>query len=466
MLTNTDSSPKQSSTFVKTLQGKLKDIKNFSNWSEKEQMVAVSVAGTIFGAAFPFLVILFPAAATGAVVALTLFFAFEAVKYTFKGLKWSAEKTVEGARYTAGKIRDSYEYSVDSLKKGADFVSEKAKEKTSGILSTAANKLYRAAGKENYLDKIKRFTPEELKKIDEIRNDMKEIFADKGNNSGLVEDILSEISSKIDSKMAEEAKSGCVEYASKWKIQKKFVNNLNKKSLHSLLTQRSLPDGSYFIDSIFSEHYDEIKEVIAKCKENHALKGELKMRCNMFGAGDTKSSRSLFSPQSSESSLSGSGSSLNCNSTDSSTAGLLGTEENKEVKTTTSLWNKSLSLFKVGKKSEKTSEVKYQTFESDTVPPATVNPNHLRGSNLYSSLSSGSSQLKEIAPPQVTKSLSFDSAVGLSSPSTPNEQDPILKELDRGLDEALNNLEHEIPQLLSSVITEPGATQTTVRIIE
>uniref|UniRef100_A0A1B0FG49 Uncharacterized protein n=1 Tax=Glossina morsitans morsitans TaxID=37546 RepID=A0A1B0FG49_GLOMM len=147
-------------------------------------MVSVGAVGVMVGALLPFVAAALPVAATGAIVALTLFFAVKAVEYTFKGLKWSAKKTVDGAKYTAGKVRDGAvhvkdkvkdgcEHSVDSLKKGASFVGE-------GV----ANKFHKASGETDYLDKVKRFTPDAIKKSDEIRNDMKAIFADKGNNSG------------------------------------------------------------------------------------------------------------------------------------------------------------------------------------------------------------------------------------------------------------------------------------------
>ncbi|MGL9718599.1 MAG: actin-bundling T4SS effector WalE1 family protein [Wolbachia sp.] len=118
----TNSNRRQSSTFMETLQDKLKDIKNFSNWSAKEQMVAVTAVGVIFGALLPVVAVALPVAATDAAVALTLFFAVKAVEYGYKGLKWSAEKTWEGAKYTARKIKAGYEHSVDSLKRGSGKV--------------------------------------------------------------------------------------------------------------------------------------------------------------------------------------------------------------------------------------------------------------------------------------------------------------------------------------------------------
>lgn len=115
----TNSSPvKKNSPFMETVQDKLKDIKNFSNWSAKEQMIAVGAVGVMVGALLPFVAVALPVAATGAIVALTLFFAVKAVEYTFKGLKWSAEKTVDGAKYTAEKVKDASIYTAEKAREG------------------------------------------------------------------------------------------------------------------------------------------------------------------------------------------------------------------------------------------------------------------------------------------------------------------------------------------------------------
>ncbi len=389
----TNSSPvKKSSTFVEALQGKLHDIKNFSNWSAKEQMVAVGAVGVMVGALLPFVAAALPVAATGAIVALTLFFAVKAVEYTFKGLKWSAEKTVNGAKYTAGKVRDGavhvkdkvkegYEHSVDSLKKGASFVGE-------GV----ANKFHKASGETDYLDKVKRFTPDAIKKSDEIRNDMKAIFADKGNNSGLVKNILSGISSEIDLKMAEKAKSGEIEHTSEWQVQKEFINNLNEKSLHNLLTQRSLPKGSYFIDSVFSEHHDEIKKVIKECRENHLYSSV----SNMFDRAEKKANRP--SVKSLTRSVSSSFSSL----------GRKNSEQSNSL-------SKSNSLNSIGTVSTAT------VSDSDSQNFATV-----RRSNSSSSLTP---KLTPVAPPKPPRSPSIDSGRGSSGSSTPEGQGPSKEEV-------------------------------------
>lgn len=156
--------------------------------------------------------------------------------------------------------------------------------------------------------------------------------------------------------------------------QGKFISGLSKESLHSLLTQRSLPKDTYLIDSIFSEHHGEIKEVIAKCKIDHILKGSLKMRNNMFKEGDNNKTIyfSLKRSNSEQSnSLSGS-SSMNSLSTTSSKAELLNPNEHKEVKAPTSLWSKLSSSLKGGKKPEKVTITQYERMNADEMHSAEI----------------------------------------------------------------------------------------------
>ncbi|MFP3023541.1 MAG: hypothetical protein ACEY3K_11845 [Wolbachia sp.] len=354
----------------------------FSKMKQGDKSLVVGTASGLFAAVLPLLAVGATLAIPGAIVGLTLYFAVKvavkAVQSGYKGLKWSAEKTVEGAKHIGGKIKDGYEYSADSLKRGASFVSE-----------GAANKLYKAAGKEDYSDKLKRFTPKQIGKSDEIRKDLKEIFADKGNNSGLIKDILSGISSRIDSKIKEKAESGQIDQTFERLLeQEKFISGLSKESLHNLLTQRSLPKDTYLIDSIFSEHHDEIKEVIKECKENHLYSSV----SNMFDKAEKKANkpsvkgliRSTSSPlplslrrSNSEQShnLSGS-SSMNSLSTTSSEAELLNPNEHKEVKAPTSFWKKLSSSLKGGKKPEEVTLTQYERMHADEMPSAEIGNSH------------------------------------------------------------------------------------------
>ncbi|MDR2978057.1 MAG: hypothetical protein LBU56_01235 [Rickettsiales bacterium] len=254
---------KQSSTFMGTLQDKLKNIKNFSNWSAKEQMVAVSAVGMVFGALLPVVAVALPVAAAGAAVALTLFFAVKAVEYAFTGLKWSAEKTWEGAKrigeqiervavHAGNAVKKGYKCSVDSLEREAHLVRDR--------ITDARNVLAVA------------------------------IYDDR----------------------------------------EKY------------------------------EDRSEVKESAAKKREDYILKSSREMRSNMFYGDDTSSL-----------SRSSSISSLNSDRTVDSTVGLLNPEEHKEAPT--SLWNRFPSPFKSGKKSEQTSEIKYQPLPKlDAMPSAEI----------------------------------------------------------------------------------------------
>ncbi len=384
----------------------LKGDTEFSKMKQGDKILVVSTASGLFTAVLPLLAVGATLAIPGAIVGLALYFAVKvavkAVQSGYKGLKWSAEKTVDGAKYTAGKVKDAstyaagkvrdgamhvkdkvkegYEHSVDSLKKGASFVGE-------GV----ANKFHKASGETDYLDKVKRFTPDAIKKSDEIRNDMKAIFADKGNNSGVVKNILSGISSEIDLKMAEKAKSGEIEHTSGWQVQKEFINNLNEKSLHNLLTQRSLPKGSYFIDSVFSEHHDEIKKVIKECRENHLYSSV----SNMFDRAEKKANRP--SVKSLTRSVSSSFSSL----------GRKGSEQSNSL-------SKSNSLNSIGTESTAT------VSDSDSQNFATV-----RRSNSSSSLTP---KLTPVAPPELPRSASLTNLNGQSSFSEDVLSDPIVEQ--------------------------------------
>ncbi|WP_338406293.1 actin-bundling T4SS effector WalE1 family protein [Wolbachia endosymbiont (group A) of Longitarsus flavicornis] len=475
MLANeqTNSSPiKKNSTFMETVQGKLKNIKDFSNWSAKEQMVAAGAVGAMVSALLPFVAVALPAAAIGAVGALTLFFAYKAVECTFKGLKWSAEKTVDGAKYTAGKVKDAstyaagkardgavharnsvkegYEHSVDSLKRGAHLINKRAKEKASNVLTATANKLYRAAGNENYSDRIDNElvsgSPQK-EKIQGVKEDFRAIFASGEDNSTLIKSILSGISSKIEEKIAGETyldfRDGLPnKEVDRWKEQKKFVDNLDASSLHDLVTKRMLDKSKYFRDSVFSGHHDEIKEVIRECKfdqsvrRNNAKDAEERKASKSFSLSSFSSLGRKDSEQSNSLSKNNLLNSVRTESTASSEAELLNPTKHKEVKTPSSFREKMPSRLGGKKAPEETTNVKSpDSSESDTpsrrvgestfyvAPPkpphsigtestdvvpglgsdnfATVNPSLLRRSNSSSRLSDGSPQLTPVASPEL-----------------------------------------------------------------
>lgn len=438
----------------------LKRDTEFSKMKQGDKILVVSAASGLFTAVLPLLAVGATLAIPGAIVGLALYFAVKVAVKTvqsgYKGLKWSAEKTVDGAKYTAEKVRDGavhvkdkvkegYERSVDSLKKGANFVGE-------GV----ANKFHKASGETDYLDKVKRFTPDAIKKSDEIRNDMKAIFADKGNNSGLVKNILSGMLSKIDLKIEEKIKLGETDQAlEQLLVQGKFISDLSEKSLHSLLTERSLPKGSYFIDSVFSEHHDEIKRIIGECKREYEFDQSVR-RDNAKDVEERKASKSFSLPsfsllgrkgseQSNSLSRSNSLNSVKTDSTVSSEAELLNPAKHKEVEQSSGFF----SRFKRNEPLKEATDIKYQAFSGpDTssrqvgestfyvAPPKPLRSNSLNsiGTESTATVSSSGSKdfatvrrsnssnilnaspkLTPVAPPKVSGSPSTDS--GFNSPS-------------------------------------------------
>lgn len=294
------------------------------------------------------------------------------------GFKYAAEKTVDGAKYTAGKVKDASTYAAGKVRDGAVHVKDKVGEGVDSLKKRFKERdrivFYNYAKEGDAIEKMTKFPEEDRKKAGEIKHELKAIFADKGDNSKLVKNILSEMLLKIDFKIAEEAKSERIEHTPKWQVQKNFIKRLGEKDLRVLIKQRALPSDVYFIDLVFSEHHDEIKEVIAKCKEDHILKGSLKMHSNMFEEGSAKPSRSLSfsllgrknSEQSNSLSRSNSLNSVKTDSTVSSEAELLNPAKHKEVKTTAPF---KVPLWLGGKKApEETTNVKYQVLsESDTL---------------------------------------------------------------------------------------------------
>ncbi len=405
----TNSSPaKKNSAFMETVQDKLKDIKNFSNWSAKEQMIAVGAVGVMVGALLPFVAVALPVAATGAIVALTLFFAVKAVEYTFKGLKWSAEKTVDGAKYIGGKIRD-----------GAVRAQDKIKSSTSHVVHNVSQSLDRLSSQTNYSDAMlnsQLLSGDAKDKIVSIKEQLMGIFNNKeiANKDKLLEKILKDIVLQIESKKDHAQGTDSEKYAPEWDKQINFIKGLNAEKLHDLLTKQSLPKDTYFLSTIFFEHHDEIKRIIGECKTEHGISNGLeKLNKVARKCGIRKGAT-----QSIENSLSKSSSldSVRTDSTISSEAELLNPANHKEVKAPSSFWDKVSSPFKSGKKSGKTSEVEYQALESGAMPPATVKSNRFRRSSSSSGLGGSSPEYRAVAPPKVPGSPSIDS--GFNSPTS------------------------------------------------
>ncbi|WP_353287317.1 hypothetical protein [Wolbachia endosymbiont (group B) of Gerris lacustris] len=357
----------------------LKGDKKFSELNKEDKDIAWKLAQGLFIATIPLLVAEVIIAAPFAIVGFTLLFAVKvavkAVQSGYKGLKWSAEKTVEGAKHIGGKIKDGYEYSADSLKRGASFVSEKTKEKTSDIFTATADKLYRAAGNENYSDRIdNELIPDspQKKRIQGVKEDLRAICADEKSNSTLIKSILSGISEKIEEKITEETYLDWRDYlpdqlVDKWREQKKFIDHLDADGLRNLVTKRLSDKDKYFRDSIFSEHHDGIKEVMREWKEEHTRFNTLE-RLNKSAKRHKASSMNSLKNSLSESS---SMDSLSSYSTTSSEAELLNPSEHKEVKAPTSFFGKLFSS-KGSKKPEEVTCTGYKRISEDEITSAEI----------------------------------------------------------------------------------------------
>lgn len=459
--TNLVSTGKQQSifagTFSKLFENKESNMfDRFFSLSSKEKILAVSVAGAIFASALPIVAVALPLAVPGAIVALTLFFAYKAVEYTFKGLKWSAEKTVDGAKDIGREIRGGAVHARDSVKEAVSSVGQATREGTSSALRAMGDgvqkfgrKMSNGGASMSSLDAIPYSIGNEgqtvvLKTEEKTRNFnsvkemfIKEVLGDKAVNSfALTKEIFSKLGEKLEKAYSVGGQSGFQkdQLINQLKQQADFVNKLDAKKLQNLLAQ---DDNNLY--EIFSDHHDEIKRIVKEYRAEHKLSNSIENLNEVAGKYGIRKG----STQSIENSLSKSCSldSVRTESTASSEAELLNPAEHKEVETTSSLRNKLSSLFKDGKKSEQTAEVKYQDLsEPDTssrrvgestfyvAPPkpprsnslnsigtestatvsdsdsqdfVTVDPNRLRRSSSSSSLGGSSSKLTPVDPPKV-----------------------------------------------------------------
>ncbi len=460
----TNSSPvKKNSPFMETVQDKLKDIKNFSNWSAKEQMIAVGAVGVMVGALLPFVAVALPVAATGAIVALTLFFAYKAVEYTFKGLKWSAEKTVDGAKYTAERVKDASVYTAEKAREGyhsvkgaISSVRRATREGTGATLGKMGRSLSNLSESMSSLDAIPYSIGNEgqtvvLKTEEKTRNFnsvkemfIKEVLEDKAVNSSA---LTKEIFSKLGEKILEKAYSvGGPQGAKKdqlinqLKQQADFVNKLDAKKLQNLLSKNN--NNLY---EIFSEHHDEIKRIIGECKRgyefdqsvrrNNAKDAEERKASKSFSLSSVFSLRRKDSTQSTSSlSKSSSLDSVRTDSTVSSEAELLNPAKHKEVKTTAPF---KVPLWLGGKKApEETTNVKYQVLsESDTLSRQvgkstfyvdTPIPIENTGKTATAGGRLSGKQPIPVAPPELPRSASLTNLNGQSSFSEDVLSDPIV----------------------------------------
>ncbi len=206
----------------KKLSGLLaQSIKGFSTWSTGKQALVVGTASGLFAAVLPLLAVGATLAIPGAIVGLTLFFAakvaVKAVQSGYKGLKWSAEKTVEGAKHIGGKIKDGAVYAKNSVKETASSVKQATQERASSTLRKMGDNIQNLGRKMSdngasmsSLDGIAYSignedqtvilqTKEKTRSFNSVKEMfVKEVFEDKGvNSSALTRKIFSKLGEKI-----------------------------------------------------------------------------------------------------------------------------------------------------------------------------------------------------------------------------------------------------------------------------
>ncbi len=394
----------------------------------------------------------------GAIVGLTLFFAakvaVKAVQSGYKGLKWSAEKTVEGAKHIGGKIKDGAVYAKNSVKETASSVKQATQERASSTLRKMGDNIQNLGRKMSdngasmsSLDGIAYSignedqtvilqTKEKTRSFNSVKEMfVKEVFEDKGVNSSA---LTRKIFSKLGEKILDKAYSVDGQHSAKkdqlinrLKQQIDFINKLDAKKLQHLLAK----DNSSLYE-IFSEYHDEIKEIIKEYKEEHTRFNTLE-RLNKSAKRHKASSMNSL-----ENSLLGSSSmnSLSSYSTTSSEAELLNPSEHKEVKAPTSLFGRMFSS-KGSKKPEEVTCTGYKRISENEVTLAEIgnsrfyvapeNPSRRNSTGSLSTDSTATVPSSNIltSNTRLTCSKSFDSGIDSSGSSTPQEQSPCVKAL-------------------------------------
>lgn len=444
----------------------LKGDTEFSKMKKGDQALVVGTASGLFAAVLPLLAVGATLAIPGAIVGLTLFFAakvaVKAVLSGYKGLKWSAEKTVEGAKHIGGKIKDGAVYAKNSVKETASSVKQATQERASSTLRKMGDNIQNlgrkmsdsgasmssldgiaySIGNEDQTVILK--TKEKTRSFNSVKEMfVKEVFEDKGVNSSA---LTRKIFSKLGEKILEKAYSVDGQHSAKkdqlinrLKQQIDFINKLDAKKLQHLLAK----DNSSLYE-IFSEHHDGIKEVIKECKENHLYSSV----SNMFNKAEKKANRlsvkglirSISSPtplplsqrrinSEQSNSLSGSSSmnSLSSYSTTSSEAELLNPSEHKKVNAPTSFFGRMFSS-KGRKKPEEVTYIRYQDSELDQIQSAEIENSrfYVAPEKPPRSNSTGSLSTDSTATTSSFASYRRNSDSGFNSPSssTPQRHSP------------------------------------------
>ncbi|UPA54746.1 hypothetical protein MWH06_01565 [Wolbachia pipientis] len=275
----------------------LKGDTEFSRMKQGDKALVIGAASGLFTAMLPLLVVGTILAIPGAIVGLTLYFAvkvaIKAVQSGYKGLKWSSEKTVEGAKHIGEKIKDGAMYAKNSLKEAASSVGQATREGTSSALKTMGNSVQKLGRKmsnsgasvssldgipysiDNEDQTVVLKTEEKTKNFNSVKEMLvNEILKDKTvNKSALTKEIFSQLKEKILEKAYSingQQSFKKDQLINELKQQADFVNKLDDKKLQNLLAQN---DNNLY--EIFSEYHDEFKRIIGECKIEHKLSNSI-----------------------------------------------------------------------------------------------------------------------------------------------------------------------------------------------
>jgi hypothetical protein len=268
----------------------LKGDTEFSKMKQGDKILVVSAASGLFTAVLPLLAVGATLAIPGAIVGLALYFAVKvavkAVQSGYKGLEWSAKKTVKGAEKIGGNIKDGAVRARDSVKETVSSVGQATREGTGAALKKVGDKLGNLGASMSSLDRIPYSiesqgqtvvlkTEEKTKNFNSVKEMLvNEILKDKTvNKSALTKEIFSKLGEKILGKAysvdgQQSAKKD--QLINRLKQQVDFINKLSAKKLQNLLAQ---DDNNLY--EIFSEHHDEIKRIIGECKTEHKLSNSI-----------------------------------------------------------------------------------------------------------------------------------------------------------------------------------------------
>lgn len=175
---------------------------------------------------------------------------------TEKGFKLVADKTIEGASSIKNKINNGSVYVKDKINESYNNSKDSLKRK----VAITARRLSDFSDETRYMEKNSKFK-HSSNDIDELLSKTKQAFLhDKSNQS--VKLVLNAIKSNIPN-----IRVNLIEFEGDESTEKKFIGNLNEKSLKRMVTkERPLEEDKYYCNLIFSQCGDVIEKTLAELK--------------------------------------------------------------------------------------------------------------------------------------------------------------------------------------------------------